>query len=91
MAFVPAELHRLAQDRKQLARDALDLLTFGRLLQDDDELVAAKPGHDVARTQRAAQPAADLDQQHVAGSWPSESLMTLNRSRSMNSSANCRR
>ena len=67
MAFLAAELQRLAQHRQQFAGDALDLVTLGGLLQNDHELVAAEPRHDVARTQRAAQPAADLHQQHVAG------------------------
>ena len=67
VALVPAQLHGLAQHRQELAGDALDLGTFGGFLQDDDEFVAAKPRHDVARAQRAAQPARDLHQQHVAG------------------------
>ena len=70
MALVTAELQRLAEHGQQLAGDALDLGTLGGLLQNDDELVAAEPRHDVARTQRAAQPAADLHQQHVAGVVP---------------------
>ena len=70
MAFVTAELQRLAQYGKKLAGNALDLGTLGGLLQNDHELVAAEPRHHVARTQRAAQPAADLHQQHVAGVMP---------------------
>ena len=67
MAFVTAQLQRLAQHGEKLAGNALDLVPLGGLLQNDHELVAAEPRHDVARTQRAAQPAADLHQQHVAG------------------------
>ena len=67
VALVAAELQRLAQHRQQLAGDALDLVTFGGFFQDDDEFVAAEPRHDVAGTQRVAQPAADFHQQHVAG------------------------
>ena len=52
---------------QQLAGNALDLVALGGLLQNDHEFVAAEPRHDIARTQRAAQPAADLHQQHVAG------------------------
>ena len=67
MAFVAAELQRLAQYGEKLAGNALDLVALGGLLQNDHELVAAEPRHDIARTQRTAQPAADLHQQHVAG------------------------
>ena len=67
MAFVAAQLQGLAQRRQQLAGDAFDIVAFGGFLQDDDEFVAAEPRHDVARTQRAAQPAGDFHQQHVAG------------------------
>ena len=75
---------------KQLAGDAFDLVAFGGFLQNDDEFVAAEPRHDVARTQRAAQPPPISTSSMSPASWPSESLMTLNRSRSMNSTANCR-
>jgi hypothetical protein len=67
VAFVTAELQRLAQHRQKLAGNALDLVALGGLLQNDHEFVAAEPRHDIARTQRTTQPAADLHQQHIAG------------------------
>ena len=70
VAFVAAQLQRLAEHGQQLAGDAFDLVAFGGLFQDDHEFVAAEPRHDVARAQRAAQPAADFHQQHVAGVMP---------------------
>ena len=56
VAFVAAQLQRLAQDRQQVARDALDVIALGGFLENDDEFVAAEPRHDVAR--RAARRAA---------------------------------
>ena len=67
MAFMAAQLQRLAQHGQQLAGDAFDLVTLAGLFQDDHEFVAAEPRHHVARAQRTPQPAADFHQQHVAG------------------------
>ncbi len=70
MAFVTAQLQGFAEDRKQIARDALDVIALGGLLENDDEFVATEPRHDIARPQRAAQPARDFHQQHIAGVMP---------------------
>ena len=70
LAFVAAQLQRLAEHGQQPARDAFDLISFAAFFQNDDEFVAAEPGHDVARTQRGAQPVRDFHQQHVAGIMP---------------------
>jgi hypothetical protein len=59
-------------------------------LRHHDELVAAEARHDVALAAGAGQPARDGAQQLVAGAVPSESLTTLKRSRSRNSSATWR-
>ena len=67
VALVAAELQGLAQHGQQFAGDAFDLVAFGGFFQDHDEFVAPEPRHDVARTQRAPQPAADFHQQPVAG------------------------
>ena len=56
----------------RLRRDAFDVIAFGGFLENDDEFVAAEPRHDVARAQRLAQPAGDLDQQDIAGVMPKQ-------------------
>jgi len=48
MAFVTAQLHRLAERRQQIGCDAFDVAALVDLLQQDDELVAAEPRHHVA-------------------------------------------
>ena len=67
MAFVAVELDGLAQAPQQTPCYALDVLPAGDILQDDDELIAAKPGDHVASPHAAPQPAADLGQQAIAG------------------------
>ena len=70
VAFVAAQLHRLAQHRQEICGDFLDLVTLRGLFQDHHEFVAAEAGHDIARTQSAAQPVGHFHQQHVAGLVP---------------------
>ena len=67
VAFVAAQLHGLADDGQEVARDSLDVVAVGDLLQNDDEFVAAEPRHHVAGAQRAAQAPRDFHQQQVAG------------------------
>ena len=67
VAFVAAQLQRLAEHGQQIAGDVLDVVAFRGFLENDDEFVAAEPRHDVAGTQGAAQPVGDFHQQHVAG------------------------
>ncbi len=63
------------------ARLAVDVLA------QDRELVAAEPGDRVGRAQRVAQARRDVAQQRSPAAWPKESLMSLKRSRSTNSTA----
>ncbi len=67
VAFMAAQLQRLAEDGQQIAGDVLDFIPFRGLLENHDEFVAAEPRHDVARTQGAPQPVRNFYQQHIAG------------------------
>jgi hypothetical protein len=44
VAFMTAQLQRLAQHRQQIAGDVLDVRPLRSLLENDDEFVAAEPG-----------------------------------------------
>ena len=70
VTFVTAELDRLAQRSQQIACNAFDVLARCDILQKQDELVAAEPGHHVASPHAAPQPDADLGQQPVARVMP---------------------
>ena len=59
------------------------LVGGGHLLAEDDELVTADPGRGVADAGRAVQPPGDLAQEVVADLVPVVSLISLNRSGSM--------
>ena len=48
MAFVAAQLQRLAENRQQVTGDPLDVMAFRGLPENDDELVAPQSRHHVA-------------------------------------------
>ena len=67
MAFVAAQLNRLADGQQQLARQLFDVAAVRDLFKNHDEFIAAQPGNDIARPQACTQAAGDFHQQGVAG------------------------
>ena len=55
----------------------------GNILLDDDEFIAAKPGDDIAGAALRDKAFGYGLEESVPAAWPSESLISLNRSRSM--------
>jgi hypothetical protein len=56
VAFVAAQLQRLAEDGQQVAGDPFDVVAFRGFVKNDDEFIATKPRDHVTRTQGLAQP-----------------------------------
>ena len=61
------DVHRAAHDRRQPVGQVQRLVLGRHVLAEHHELVAAEPGHGVARAHRLAEPAANLHQELVAG------------------------